>query len=1247
MNAEGRKMKAPYISIKYDGKCYPALIDTGASASIIADSMVKEKLGIKPTKVKLKDASGTPIVIIGTVEAEITTTDGKFFEHLLVSKDSLNTGLIIGMNILRRAEINLPKRRIKFVGTKQDVGPENMERIKMEIESELLKDNYQESHLGLINPNTKEEAQLESAKKTEEEAVKERSPEEPNLHLLEDLLLPNNALVLCPIKISKRIATEGETVITHHQEHKNRIIIANSISRVRNGQILLNVINLNDHEVRLQQGTRLSQTQRLVDKEEDLICTLSDEGKRQQRTKQKLKPLTEEDINCGDQQQKDKLLTLLNRFRNICWLPGESLGRFRGDPLSIDLKEDTVVNKAPYRIPHSQQGKLKEVIKDLEKNGVIARSKSVFNSPLIIVPKPDGSIRPCIDYRALNALTRPITYPIPKISELLNNLNQINVMSSIDLVAAYHQCDIRPQDREKTAFTVGNSKYEFHRVPFGLTSAPGYFSRVINETLFDLLEEGVVAYMDDILIFSKDKETQLNKLEKVLKKLDQANLKLKVKKCEFFTDKITFLGFTLTPQGLSMDPTRCDSLRKLKNPTNKRELQAFLGACNYFRMFVKHFSEISEPLYELLRKNVPFKWTDRQSKAVEELKEKLCTAPILKLPDWNKVFHLYSDASGSAIGACLMQPYETNGQIMLHPVSFLSKSLNQAQRNYSTTKREALGLLYALEQYRQIILHYPIQVYTDHYPLLGILTKTTKDACLTRWSLLMQEYSIDLRFLPGKQNIFSDVLSRLADVEDKCETFPEELEKKLVNKINTIQEKEPTETSQEGGEENCLSSYIPPKIPWTETQLKDHQKMDKKCEELKTTIKNSCQETTTKLTKFKILKDIIYVLRKIERGPVTETYLVPFIPDSLMDQALKLVHDDTTAGHKGFERTLKAFVKNFYNHQESIYIKRYCEACEVCLKAKSSPKSVAIHKYPIPAKPMTTLGSDILGPLPITEKGNRYILTFRDYTSRYSLMMPLKNKEADTILDSLRQVISIFGPPETLLTDNAKEYISDKVSRFCVFYNIKKVEVVPYHPQSAGLSERINREILKLIRIYTNTLAVNDWDQLIPVIQLTLNNCYNATLGETPFYVLFGFDSPTITLTQPKFSYNQSDLAIQLNRVREIRKHCRENILRIQDKYTDRTNQGRKEKPIKLGDRVYAKLNKHIKTAKLDLPISGPFIVTSVKGSRITIESITSKETYDIHPDSIVPSNMYLDTLADETKYDNNIIQGRLDTNLE
>lgn len=1249
-----------------DGVWSKAYVDTGASATLIADTLLSPsgKASLKKYTGKVYDASGHTVPILGEARINVVTSVGSLDTNILVFEKNraINYDVLIGMDILKHTTINFDSREIKFTLTREPQykpegtsGVMNLTILSHPYREKISNDCSQEkvyistvpilglpevegNNLLLVNldnaatnftaaykdascnepgdANEEKPAEIETVEmqpNMEENVtyINEGEMQEIKIYLREDLEITNNTLMVTSALISPQLKNGTEIVLPNSQL-TDYIAIARVVTRVADNYIKINVINVGDKSQTLKKGTLLCTAQNFLLSQTIRKATEKIETAMEAPVGD-LMPLKIEDINCDNTQYSEQVVKVLNQHRNACWLPGESLGKYKGDQLEIKLKTEAVVNKAPYRVPHAHQSQLDEYIKGLLKEGLITLSKSSYNSPLIIVKRGDGGIRPCMDYRELNELIEPVSFPLPRITDLLNSLGQSVYISTLDLKSAYHQCEIRPCDREKTAFTVKNTKYEWTRVPFGLQSSPGFFARVINEILYDILGPQCLAYMDDIVLFSKTPEQHLDTINEVMFKLESAGIKLKIKKCRFFASKIKFLGYEISKDGMSMSKDRVDSIKNMPLPTNKKQLQSFLGVVNYFRIFIHKFTQICEPLYDLLRKGVTFLWTPAHTESINLLKKKLIIAPIMRFPNYDVPFHIHTDASNAGIAAVLMQ--EHNG--LLHPLAYVSKTITKAQRNYSATKKEALALTFALNYFRHIILCYKVHVYTDHKPLLGVLRKPSQDDCLTRWSLSVQEYAIKMHYLEGKKNIFADALSRLPDPNKSTKDWDKQLHDEL-NESNILCD------NMTQDKIHLLNEYIPEKVPWDDTTLRNAQRKDSSCMQLIHKLEK--RDNTEKSVEPPILADCLmikgtlYIIRKIKRSGIIDQHVVPYIPDSLMREAFKLMHLDATAGHKGPERTLKMFVRNFYNAHERPLITQYCDECELCIKAKKTPKKIPIRKFPVPIRPFDTISSDILGPLRITEQGHQYILTVRDFTTRYTILFCLKNKDTDTIIGALRQVISNYGSSRILLSDNAQEYVSTKLANFLKYYNTKKVQIAPYHPASQGLAERINREVAKLLRIYTTQLAINDWDVLMPVIQLTINNTYNASIQETPFFALFGYDSGTVTLTPPKLNYGEDELTQHMQRVSQIRQHCRERLLQAQASYTELTNVGRHIKSFKVGQRVYAKITKHQQTTrqKLDLPVSGPFTIISGKGYAWNLKESSSGKMYTVHPDYII-----------------------------
>ena len=1246
------RIDVPHVQADVNGSPVTAFLDTGASISLIAEAIVPPTVSKwKHYSGRVNDANGNQIPILGETRVKIVTNEGTFTTDILMFRKSekVQHEVLIGMNILRYATLDFQQRKLEFSFPSSVQTTETTELLTLTIPSDVkpeqITSKQQHTCTTISRDSLGTDIAVAANRSTPVPWLDTGSNKVINVHTMESISVPANSVIITDVSINKTV--KNQDIVLYQAEVKPGVAMPNIVTSIADGKLKILLTNISDAPVILKGGTKLCDADLVTDggagdTRRARVCqmqvTENESGVQPPHYSAEgsvpavlryaacesvspthgdaitdlqaspVRPLHLSDVTCDDASMAQPVLDLLNEYRAACWLPGERLGVYTGEQLEIRLKNRTIINKAPYRIPHAYQGKLNEYIAKLLKEGTITKSKSSYNSPLIIVKRPDGDIRPCIDYRELNKIIEKVNYPLPRVSDLLEQLGQATYMTCLDLASAYHQISLTPESQGYTAFTVGNTKFQFSKVPFGLQNSPGWFSRIINTILYDVLGPQVLAYMDDIILFSKTPEQHLQTLRDVLAKLADANVKLKIHKCKFFAEEIKFLGYVVTKDGMQMSAARVHSIAAMPYPQNKRELQAFLGVCNYFRVFIHQFAQIAEPLYHLLRKNVRFVWTNAQAAATDELKRKLANAPIVKFPDFTKKFHLQTDASNAGIAAVLMQEHDG----LLHPVSCMSKTLNTAQRNYSTTKKEALALIFALEQCRHLILNYQVICYTDHKPLLGVLAKPSKDACLQRWALLAQEYDLTLRYLEGKNNIFADALSRLPAPTTKKteENVTDQLQKSLDDK-NEICYK--------------LSEYLPIKMPWGEKKLSKEQQSDPTCMAITARLRNDKLPTDTPvpphvLRTAQIISGVLYILREVKRTSIRDAHLVPYVPDTLMPDAFQVVHQDSTAGHPGLERTEKLFARNFYNKNAHEYLKELIGKCELCIKAKSIPKAIPISKYPIPMRPFHTVTSDILGPLRMTENGHMYVLTVRDFTTRYTVLSPLKRKDADSIIDALRYVIANYGSSCTLLTDNAAEYTSDKLKNFLKHYNTEKRQIAPYHPASQGLAERINREITKLLRILLTQHNIDDWDLFLPGIQLIINSTYNASIQESPFFALYGYDSATSTLTPPRIDLTEgSDLYRHMQRQKAIRKTVRENLLRNQTTYTTAANKGRKEKPIEVGQRVYAKLNKQLKNhQKLDLPISGPFRVMSRKGKAWNLMHVQSRKKYVVHPDEMV-----------------------------
>ena len=351
-------------------------------------------------------------------------------------------------------------------------------------------------------------------------------------------------------------------------------------------------------------------------------------------------------------------------------------------------------------------------IKDLLSKGLIEPSSSPFAAPISFVRKKDGTLRMCIDYRALNKVTIKNKYPLPRIDDLMDHLSGSACFSSIDLMSGYHQLRIDPADVPKTAFRSPFGLYQYKVLPFGLSNAPSIFQAAMNRIFGDYMGKFMVVYLDDILIFSRSKEEHYEHVRLVLERLREHQLYAKLSKCEFLREEVPFLGFIVSAEGIKVDPRKTAAITQWASPTEGKDplsnLRSFLGLTNYFRRFVMAYAKMISPLTDLLKKDAPFVWGPDQEQAFLRIKEALTNPPVLALPDFSKPFEIWCDASGIGIGAVMLQ----EGR----PITFESRKLNSAEKNYHVTEQELLAVVHALKVWRCYLEGVVFTVVTDHKP---------------------------------------------------------------------------------------------------------------------------------------------------------------------------------------------------------------------------------------------------------------------------------------------------------------------------------------------------------------------------------------------------------------------------------------------------------------------------------------------------------------------------------------------------
>ncbi|CAM4669362.1 unnamed protein product [Lepidochelys kempii] len=430
---------------------------------------------------------------------------------------------------------------------------------------------------------------------------------------------------------------------------------------------------------------------------------------------------------------------------------------------SIDTGNAHPIRVHPYRVSPQAKTAIEREIQDMLQMGVIRPSESAWASPVVLVPKPDGEIRFCVDYRKLNAVTRPDNYPMPRTDELLEKLGRAQFISTLDLTKGYWQVPLDESAKERSAFITHLGLYEFNVLPFGLRNAPATFQRLVDGLLAGL-GEYAVAYLDDVAIFSDSWADHLEHLQKVLERIREAGLTVKAKKCQLGLNRVTYLGHQVGQGTISPLQAKVDAIQKWPVPKSKKQVQSFLGLAGYYRRFVPHYSQIAAPLTDLTKKKQPnaVQWTGKCQKAFNKLKATLMSDPVLRAPDFDKPFLVTTDASERGVGAVLMQKGPDQE---FHPVVFLSKKLSGRESNWSVTEKECYAIVYALEKLRPYVWGRRFHLQTDHAALKWLHTVKETNKKLLRWSLALQDFDFDIQHISGASNKVADALSR--------ESFPE------------------------------------------------------------------------------------------------------------------------------------------------------------------------------------------------------------------------------------------------------------------------------------------------------------------------------------------------------------------------------------------------------------------------------------------------------------------------------------------
>ncbi|KAJ0556778.1 putative nucleotidyltransferase, Ribonuclease H [Helianthus annuus] len=836
------------------------------------------------------------------------------------------------------------------------------------------------------------------------------------------------------------------------------------------------------------------------------------------------------------------------------------------------------VAKSPYRLAPSELQELSNQLQELLDKGFIRPSFSPWGAPVLFVKKKDGTFRMCIDYRELNKLTIKNRYPLPRIDDLFDQLQGSSFYSKIDLRSGYHQLRVQEESIPKTAFRTRYGHYEFLVMPFGLTNAPAVFMDLMNRVCKPYLDKFVIVFIDDILIYSRSKEEHEQHLRLILELLKNEKLYAKFSKCEFWIREVQFLGHVVNEKGIHVDPSKIEAIKNWEAPKSPTEIRQFLGLAGYYRRFIENFSKIAQPLTALTQKDKKFDWGDTQESAFQLLKEKLCGAPILSLPDGTDDFVVYCDASHQGLGCVLMQRDKV--------IAYASRQLKVHEKNYTTHDLELGAVVFALKIWRHYLYGTRCTIFTDHKSLQHIFDQKELNMRQRRWVELLNDYDCEIKYHPGKANVVADALSRK-------------------ERVKTLRVR-------------ALGLTIQTSLT---TQIRDAQREALKPEFIKEeSLRGMEQQLEPKED------ETLYFMGRV---------WVPLF-GGLRNLVLDEAHKSKYSIHPGADKMYHDLKEFYWWPNLKGDIATYVGKCLTCSKVKDEYQkpSGLLQQPEIPIWKWEQISMDFISKLPRTSKGNDMIWVIVDRLTKSAHFLPIREKDSMKTLAELyiKEVVARHGVPVSIISHRDGRFISRFWRSFQKAFGSRVDLSTAYHPQMDGQSERTIQTLEDMLRACVMDFGGN-WDTHLPLVEFSYNNSYHTSIKAAPFEALYGRKcrSPLCwaevgekQLIGPELVQETTDKIFQI----------RDRIKAARDRQKSYADVGRKPLTFEVGDKVLLKVSpwkgvaRFGKRGKLNPRYIGPFEVLDKVGT-VAYRLKLPDELSGVH-DTFHVSNLKK-CLADET----------------
>ena len=889
--------------------------------------------------------------------------------------------------------------------------------------------------------------------------------------------------------------------------------------------------------------------------------------------------------SCIPAEYHGRLADLLTDYADVFSTNDFDIGRTSAIQHKIETKPGCQpIKQAPYRVPETVRKEIESQVQQLLEQGLIEPSSAPWASPVVMVKKKDGSLRLCVDYRRLNAATIKDAHPINRIDDTLDALEGAQYFSTLDLATGYWQVPLDEDAKDKSTFCIRGGIFRWTVMPFGVTNGPATFTRLMETVMRGLHYKILLTYLDDVIVYSDSIDRQLDRLKTCFERLRQAHLKLKPRKCDLFQTTVQYLGHTVTSEGVGTDPSKIEKVKNFPVPQNLKQVRSFVGLASYYRRFIESFADIAYPLHQLMQKNARFRWTEKCDLSFEQLKTCLTTAPILAFPRAVGTYILDTDASAYGIGGVLQQQQDGIERV----IAYGSRSLSKEEKQYCTTRRELLAIVYFLAHFRHYLYGQEIIVRTDHGSLSWLLNFKQPTGQLARWLEQIAEYDIQIVYRPGRRHNNADTMSRLPNC-NQC------------------------------GRETCQSIRVCTTTlhpVWTLDDLREAQSQDTALQKLYVCKSSGAERPDwseisglSRATKYYWglwdqlqLQDGVLCKRwEADDGSLVKWLVV--VPDKYVDTVLHELHTATTGGHQGVNKTLATVKNRFVWYGMTADIRSWVRQCDKCsMRKQPHRKPHAKLQQFQPGEPMQIVAMDILGPLPESADGNKYILVIGEYFTKWVEAFAIPDQESETIARCfVDQFVCRFSIPHQLHSDQGPNFEAEIIAETCKLLGVDKTRTTPYHPSSDGFVERFNRSMMEMVsKMIEPDRRQMDWDEKLQLALFAYRSTPHTSTGESPNMLILGREANMpidILMERPlpdEHDNLHTDYARELRNnlvmaYERARKHLKQSAIR-QKSHFDKKANGTK---IKTGQFVWLskKVTKRGMSPKLDTRWEGPYLV--------------------------------------------------------